>query len=123
MSFKQRSELNRGQLVVGKVGLPPLFGEPTRLSGGGEVAAATRSDFSSYWAAALTECISCNDRTLNAPPVSRAVMASTIACAPVIVVTHGTLYCKAARRIACSSKWEARPSGVLITSAISPRLI
>jgi len=57
-----------------------------------------------YRTAALTACISCSERTLIAPPASRAVMASTIACAPVIVVTHGTLYCKAARRIACSSK-------------------
>src|SRR5882672_1235699 len=76
-----------------------------------------------YRTVALTACNSCNDRTLMSPSVARDAIASTIACAPVIVVTQGTLYCKAARRIACSSKCEARPNGVLMTSAISLRLM
>src|SRR2546426_7865419 len=63
----------------------------------------------SYRTDALTACNSCNDRTLIAPLDSRAAIASTIACAPVIVVTQRTPYCKAARRIACSSTCGARP--------------
>ena len=62
-----------------------------------------------YLTAALTACNSCNERTCIAPPAAREPIASTIAWAPVIVVTQGTLYCSAARRMACSSKCDTRP--------------
>ena len=54
-------------------------------------------------------------------PASRsALMAPTVAAAPVSVVTHGTPCIIAARRTVRSSKNDSRPSGVLMTSAISP---
>src|SRR5215217_456167 len=48
-------------------------------------------------------CRSCSECTFGLLCALYAPMASTSACAPVIVVTHGTPYCNAARRIACSS--------------------
>src|SRR5215813_13143167 len=51
-------------------------------------------------------CRSCSECTLGDVCALYAPIASTSACAPVIVVTHGTPYCNAARRIACSSKCE-----------------
>src|SRR3954447_8662459 len=48
-------------------------------------------------------CRSCSECTSGVLSALYELIASTSACAPVIVVTHGTPYCNAARRIACSS--------------------